>query len=841
MKKRISFIKKWSRKTGLKNIFLFSVGAFLLFVSGFIFWISTFQLPTLDSFQERKVSQSTKIYDRTGEVLLYDVYQNIKRTVVPFDSISKHIKNATISIEDKEFYSHKGVKPSSLIRAAFANLQTRKFSQGGSTITQQVVKNSLLTREKSITRKAKEWVLAIKLEKILTKQEILGMYLNEIPYGGSLYGIEEASNAFFGKRASDVTIAESAYLAALPKAPSFYSPYKNREGLDFRKNLVLQEMLKNNYISEVEYNQAKDEKVIFKDQQSLGIKAPHFVMFVKDLLEKKYGAQVLEEGGLKVITTLDYKLQEMLEKQAKIFALKNAKEYQAENIAVVAIDPKNGEILSLVGSRDYFDKEIDGNFNVALAKRQPGSAFKPFAYATAFMKGYTPDTMLFDVKTQFSTTCPPENETSDEGCYSPTNYDSSFRGPISIRNALGQSINIPAVKTLYLAGINDVLRLAKDMGIQSLTNAGQYGLTLVLGGGEVSLLDMTSAYGVFANNGMRYPYQPILEIRTKNETVVEKPTNTSTNVLPENIALQISNILSDNDARAPTFGVNSPLYISGRDVAVKTGTTNNYKDAWIIGYTPSLVIGAWAGNNNNTPMNKKVAGYIIAPFWNQVMKKALENYPKEFFKKPEVENSFNLKPVLRGKWQGGTSYFIDTVSGKLATEYTPIETTSEIVTGETHDILYWIKKESPREDPPLRPEDDSQFISWEYGVQKWLIQNNIRPVDESSIPTEFDDVHIPENKPVVFIEEPQNNQVYESDKKITSSIEYSANYPITKAEYYINENFVGSSVSSTFSFSFIPKDLEYIKNGENEMRVVLYDSIFNRGEVRSIFTINNQP
>ncbi|MFO0718605.1 MAG: penicillin-binding protein [Candidatus Paceibacterota bacterium] len=830
MKKGYGPLKRFLKKSGIKNFIIFCFCIGIISISIFIFWISTFQLPTLDSFQERRVSQSTKIYDRTGEILLYDVFQNIKRTVVPFDQISKHIKNATLSIEDKDFYTHSGVKPSSFLRAVFANLKTQQFSQGGSTITQQVVKNSLLTGEKSITRKVKEWVLAIKLEKILTKDQIFSMYLNEIPYGGSIYGVEEASNAFFGKKASDVTIAESAYLASLPKAPTYYSPYRNRPALDERKNLVLKEMLEDKYITQEEYEKAKNEVVIFKPQEDGKIKAPHFVMFVKDLLEKKYGVGVLEEGGFKVITTLDYKMQEMMEEEAKKYALDNAKNHQAENIAVVAIDPKTGEILSMVGSRDYFDKEIDGNFNVATAHRQPGSAFKPFAYATAFMKGYTPETALFDVRTQFSTTCEKDDMTSIDGCYSPQNYDGKFRGPMSMRDALGQSINIPAIKTLYLAGVKDVLRLAKDMGITSLANADEYGLTLVLGGGEVSLLDMTSAYGVFANSGVRYPYQPILEVQKKDGGVVEKKESNPTTVLPEDVALQISDILSDDNARAPIFGVHSHLYIPNRQVAVKTGTTNDYKDAWIVGYTPSLVVGAWVGNNNNTSMDKKVAGYIIAPFWNTVMKKALENYPNETFKKPYEQDLTDLKPIFRGGWQGGTSYGIDKISGKLATEYTPKETLEEIVVGEPHSILYWVDKDNPRGPQPTNPKNDPQYEKWEYSVQKWLDENNIKTLDESDIPTGFDDVHVPEKIPEISIEKPEENKEYAGNQKINVIIEYIKHYPITKVEYYINGNFVGSNTASPFTFSFVPDDINYINDGNNTLKAVIYDSVFNKNE-----------
>lgn len=829
---------KFLKRGGWKNILMFSVGLAIILVSIFMLWISTFQLPTLDSFKERRVSQSTKIYDRTGEILLYDVYQSVRRTVIPFDQMSQRVKDATIAIEDKDFYNHGGVKVSSFVRALFANIQTGKFSQGGSTITQQVVKNSLLTGEKSITRKVKEWVLAIKLEKILSKDEILEMYLNEIPYGGSIYGIEQASDTYFGKKAADLTIAESAYLASLPKAPSFYSPYKNRKRLDERKDLVLKEMLTGKYITQKEYDTAKKEVVVFKNQETGGIKAPHFVMFVKDLLEKKYGEGVLEEGGLKIITTLDYKLQEMMEKEAKDYALVNEKTHNASNIAVVAIDPKNGQILSMIGSRDYFDTVIDGNFNVATAHRQPGSAFKPFAYSEAFLKGYTPDTVLFDVRTQFSTKCAPDDLRTQDDCYSPNNYDGKFRGPVTMRNALAQSINVPAIKTLYLAGMGDVLRLAKDMGITSLTNTNQYGLTLVLGGGEVSLLDMTSAYGVFANNGVRIPYQTILEIQKRDGTTIEKPVGTPITVLPENITSQISDILSDDAARAPIFGVHSSLYIAEKDVAVKTGTTNDYRDAWIMGYTPSLVIGAWVGNNNNTPMDKKVAGYIVAPFWNKVMTKALANYPNEQFRQPDQEDLSDLKPVLRGGWQGGGSYVIDRISGKLATEYTPAETRQEVLTGKAHSILYWIDKNDPRGPIPTNPSDEPQFERWELPVQRWLTENSIREVSSDSAPKDYDNVHTQQTMPKISIKNPQQDGVYAGNQKITTSIDYFSSFPGTKVEYYLNGNFAGSSTQPPFIFSFIPNNLSFSQNGLNELRFVIYDYVYNKNEATVTFQIN---
>lgn len=706
---------------GFRNIivFLMSCGIFLTGIM--LIWVSTFKIPSLNTIEERKVTQSTKIYDNTGKILLYDVYNKTKRTIVPIENISPYIKEATISIEDKDFYTHRGVKPTSILRAIIVDIMTMNFTQGGSTITQQVVKKSILVDDKTPTRKLKELVLALKVEQVLSKDEILSMYLNENPYGGTLYGVEEASQAFFATTSSAVTLAQAAYLAALPQAPSYYSPYgKNKERLDERKNLVLREMLSDGRITEEEYQKAIDEKVEFLPQSSKGIKAPHFVMYVKDYLEKKYGSDVLEQGGLKVITTLNYELQAKAEAIAKEYAESNEKNFNGSNDSFAAIDPKTGGILTMVGSRDYFDTKIDGNFNVTLAHRQPGSTFKPFVYAQAFIKGYTPETVLFDVPTQFGARCAPEDRTSEEECYSPGNYDDQFRGPMTLRNALAQSINVPSVKTLYLAGIKDSIELAKNMGINELGDANQYGLTLVLGGGEVSLLDMTSAYGVFANDGVRVPHTSILSVEDRNGKVLEKINPKPYRVLDEEVSRKISDILNDNVARAPLYGPNSVIYFPGRDVAVKTGTTNNYKDAWIVGYTPSVVVGTWAGNNDNTPMAKKVSGLIVAPMWRAFMDEVIKTIPNESFNKPQKEDSYDLKPVLRGKWQGGISNVVQNPNIDPNIPYNDIQ---EVLTGGVHSILYWLNKDDPRGLAPTNPDNDPQFKNWEYGVRQWATNN----------------------------------------------------------------------------------------------------------------------
>lgn len=823
-----------------KDLILLLVTLAIFFSALIMLWISTFKIPDLNNFEERVVSQSTKIYDKTGEILLYDVHEDIRRTIIPFNEISHYVKNATIAIEDSGFYKHSGVKPTAFLRAIFVNLLSGDFKQGGSTITQQVVKNSVLTKEKTISRKIKEWVLAIKLERILDKDEILTLYLNEAPYGGNIYGVEEASQSFFGKSARDIDLAESAYLAAIPQAPTFYSPYgENVEKLDKRKNLVLQKMLENKFITEEEYNQAKEEKVTFRAKQTKGIKAAHFVMYIKDYLEKKYGDKAILEGGYKVTTTLDYDLQEKAEIIVNRKALENKKSYNAENASLVAVDSKTGQILVMVGSRDYFDEEIDGNFNVATAHRQPGSSFKPFVYAAAFNKGYTPDTVVFDVKTEFSTYCnadgTPQAPQYADRCYSPENYDNTYRGPISLRNALAQSINVPAVKVLYLVGIKDAIKTAADMGINSLGTPSQYGLTLVLGGGEVSLLDMTTAYASFANEGIGNSNTGILKIEDSKGNILEEFEDKSKRVLPEVSALYISDILSDNEARTPAFGANSPLYFGGRDVAGKTGTTNDYKDAWTVGYIPQVAVGVWAGNNDNTPMEKKVAGFIVTPIWNEFMQEVLKKYPAESFRQPPTTHDLSLKPALRGVWQGGTTYVIDKISGKLATQYTPDENKVEKVIEEYHSILYWVDKNDPMGPKPANPYNDGQFVRWEYGVQRWVASHGLIN-GAGTIPTEYDDVHTQSSTPRINILTVNPSTIYETDQKINVLVNTEwSKYPLVKYNYYLNGKFIGSSTNNVFSF--LPSEIEGIKN-VNELKVTAFDGVYNKGEVATTLKLN---
>lgn len=697
--------KTWKKKV-LKDLVFSFVAICIVFFAFFVSWVANMELPDFDNFENRSIANSTKIYDRDGKTVLYNIHDGIRRTKVSIDEISPYIKQATVSIEDSHFYEHNGFRPTSFARAVIANFLiffglSDGFTQGGSTINQQVIKNALLTREKTITRKIKEIILSIKLDREVPKDKILQIYLNESPYGGTLYGVEEASLTYFNKHAKDVTLTEAAYLASLPQSPTRYSPYgKNLNLLENRKNLVLQKMFENGYITKEQMELSQNEKITFERDVSNSGKALHFVMYVREYLEEKYGVDTVLNGGLKVTTTLNYDLQTKLEEIAKEGALSNEKKFNAKNISAVAIDPKTGQILSMVGSRDFFDKEIPGQYNIATALRQPGSSIKPIIYAGAFNLGYTPETVLFDVPTQFSSLCDaygnPKKGVSSTSCYMPDNYDGLFRGPMSLRDALAQSINVPAVKVLYLLGIKNAVSLAQKMGLSTIDDPSRYGLSLVLGGGEVTLLEMTNAYGVFANNGIYNKPRAILEVKDSDGNILEKWTPEESNVLPESVTSSISSILSDNVAKAPAYGSisSSPFYFGDRPVASKTGTTNDYRDVWVIGYTPSIVLGMWGGNNDNTPIDKKVAGLVLAPIWHKAMNEALSSSPVEYFPEP-IPNS-SSKEILKGNYCSSDGI---------------------------HTILRYVIKDNPDSGYPINSEYDPQYNLWETSIQNWLAKH----------------------------------------------------------------------------------------------------------------------
>ena len=658
-------------------------------------------LPDPESIATRKVGESTKIYDSTGEVLLYDIHGEEKRTIIPWKQMPETIKEATLASEDSDFYNHKGLDMRGIARAFFKDIINLGVSQGGSTITQQLVKKALLGDERTISRKIKEAVLAIEIERKFTKDEIFWMYLNQIPYGSNAYGIESAAKEFFGKKASQLTIAEAATIASVTKAPSYYSPFGNHvPELLARKNSVLARMKTLGFISDTEYQSALNQKLEFKAVDH-DIQAPHFVIMVKEYLSSKYGENAVENGGFKIITTLDSNLQTIAEEVVSKYAPINKEKYKAVNTSLVAINPRNGDLLALVGSKDYFNIEDEGNFNVAIANRQPGSAFKPFAYATALAKGYPDDTVVFDLKTEFNPNCEPDSsqEKDENGidCYHPQNYDGRYRGPVTFRQGLAQSLNVPSVKALYLAGINDTMELAENMGITTLGDKSRFGLSLVLGGAEVKLVDLVSAYGVFATEGMRSPWSFIQRVESPNGQVLEEKNNRPERVLDPQIARLINNMLSDNTARAPVFGYSSSLYFPGRDVAAKTGTTQENRDAWVVGYAPSLAAGVWTGNNKNESMTKEGAGISASgPIWHEFMAKALSTMPNERFTNPD--------PVIANKvmLDGNYAYLRD---GNLFPEY--------------HEILYYVSKDNPLGPIPTDPSRDSQFENWEWPVNRF--------------------------------------------------------------------------------------------------------------------------
>ena len=713
-------LKKKKRKRFLISLLLIGSIAAVSFLVLAVIYIAILvrELPSPDQFETHQVSQSTKIYDRTGQTLLYEIHGEEKRTVVPFDAIPDTLKQATISAEDANFYTRPAFDWTGILRALWVDIKGLSLSQGGSTITQQLAKNVFLSSEKTISRKLKELILAIELESKYSKDEILNLYLNQIPYGSNAYGVEAAAQTFFNKSAKDLDLAESALLAGLPQAPSYYSPWgSNLSDLIVRQDYILDRMQELGYITKDQSAEAKKEKLKFAPASLGMIKAPHFSLMIKDYLVSKYGEDMVENGGLKVITTLDWGMQQKAEKAVYDGATRNATLYGGNNASLVAQDPKTGQILALVGSKDYFDTDNGGNFDVAVqGLRQPGSALKPFAYMTAFEKGYTPSTILFDVPTEFAANdpnCPltpnfndPSENSSSTECFHPQDFD-PFQGPMSMEQALAQSVNVPAVETLYLVGLDNFLSTAHSFGITTLNDTWRYGLSLVLGGGEVKLIDLVNAYGTLAQEGVRHDQTAIMEIDDSHGNVLESYHDNTTRIVDPQYPRMINKILSDTNLRSGLFQSSLGLTIfPGYDVALKTGTTNDYRDAWSMGYTPSLVIGVWAGNNDNTPMQRKGTSILAAvPIWSDFLNQVISKYPSESFNDPAPLEP-TTKPMLNGQY-----IITSTVNG--------------VPKIQIHSILYYINKNDPLGPIPQNPSDDSQFINWETAVMNWLAKNGI--------------------------------------------------------------------------------------------------------------------
>ncbi|MBI4153458.1 PBP1A family penicillin-binding protein, partial [Candidatus Woesebacteria bacterium] len=706
-----------------KLAFLGVIGLFVL--SFLVLPLFAFNLPTPDKIVRRE-GFSTKILDRNGEVL-YDIFANQRRTPVALPDVPLFLRQATIAIEDKNFYKHRGFDPTGYLRAVYNIIAFRRL-QGGSTLTQQLVKNVLLTPERTIFRKIKEFILAIQIERKYSKDEILQMYLNEAPYGGTAWGVEAAAEVYFGKSVKDLNLVESVILAGLPQRPSSYSPYSsNPKAYIARTGDVLRRMREDGYITKEQESAALGELPSVEFQvRGASFKAPHFVQYVQKILEERYGERVVEQGGLRVTTTLDLSLQEKAE---GIVGEEIAKveSQRITNGASVALNPETGEILAMVGSKNFNDPNYDGQFNTAVqALRQPGSAIKPITYVTAFKEGFSPSTLIMDVPTTF-----PGGVGQPD--YTPVNYDAKFRGPIQLRYALGNSINMAAVKMLAMVGIRDTLQTAYDLGISTLKpdkeTLERVGLSLTLGGGEVRLLELTAAYAAFMNKGYRIDPVAILKVEDADGKVLEevKPEK-GKRVLSEEQAYLIAHILSDNSARTEVFGPNSLLNISGRTVAVKTGTTNDKRDNWTIGGNSQGLVGTWVGNNDYTPMLNVASGVSGAsPIWRRILLELLSAKPNLGFEVPSGIVNASVDSVSGYRSHDGypsrSEYFIrgtepgdDPIHSKLKVCKTDgkLATPSDIASGNYEEKEFFVFKE---EDPTAAPGGVNR---WQEGILAWL-------------------------------------------------------------------------------------------------------------------------
>ncbi len=839
-------IHRTKKKLGKMYWFQYILTWFFLLMtlctSVFLVWALTLRIPDFQLLDTRFRAQSTKIFDRTGEQVLYDVYGDVQRTIIPLESIHKNIQDATIAIEDAEFYQHYGIKPRAILRSVFVNVTSGEYAQGGSTITQQVVKNALLTQEKTITRKVKEWILAIKLERVKTKEDILELYLNDAPYGGTLVGVEEASLGYFNKHASNVTLAEAAYLAALPQSPTRLRPHGgNREQLEKRKNLVLKRMKELGMISAQEEKSAREEKIEFLVPQNLGgsLKAPHFVMEVKQQLEEEFGEEYVKNGGLRVVTTLDVGMQKIAENTIANHRDRMSTDFNADNLALVAVDPKTGEILAMVGSRNYQEKGY-GMFNVIVdGRRQPGSSFKPIVYAEAFRQGMLPNTVVFDALTSFDTRCDIDVRNIEElntECYVPKNYDDTYHGPVSLRSALAMSLNIPAVKTYYIVGAKNALGLAEKLGITTLSGADRFGLSLVLGSGEVSPLEITQAYAAFANDGIGQETKSILRIEDQEGNIIKEYDSQPKEVLETQVARLINDVLSDNVARTPSFGAQSDLYFSDRQVAAKTGTTNDSRDFWVIGYTPSLVATVWAGNHDNSPMIKKTAGFAVAPIWHEFLQNIFSEYPEKYPKEERFITpepiAQSIKPALRGVWMSTSYYTIDTRTGLVANENTPDQYKEQRMipnVSDGHDILHFIERGNVSGNPPVNPYQDEQYPRWEFSAKRWLQEHGI-PISALMTVTNTTVSQTIAPKIEIIPKVAQENLIlapirekYVIETKVSSSKE------IERVDFFLDGKFLGTVKRAPYDFAFIPEEHGFMA-GTHTIKAVVVNTDGTVGE-----------
>ncbi len=820
-KRRVTPIQK--RITMLKLFTYLAIAGFIGLLLSIFGTMAVFAWYARDLPRPDKVKRvdglSTIIYDRSGQTL-YDIYEGQNRIPVNFNEIPTPLKQATIAVEDKDFYKHPGLSITGIGRAVVGVLLFHNYSAGGgSTLTQQLVKNVLLTNQQAFSRKIKEAILAIQIERKYTKDEILTMYFNEAPYGGPAVGVEAAAQYFFGKKAKDLTFVESVILAGLPQSPTQYNPFTSTDKLWIaRSEQVLRRMREDGYISADAEKDAKAQLqgVVF-GKEDAGLKAPHFISYVKQRLIDQFGEGVVENGGLRVTTSLDWSLQQKSEAIVKDEVGKLAK-LRVSNGASVVMNPKTGEILSMVGSKDYNDASDSGGFKfnvVTQGLRQPGSTIKPIIYAAALKKGYTPATVLMDVDTKYPSGDPKKPE------YNPKNYDGKFRGPLPLRTALGNSINTIAVKITALVGVQESLQTAFDMGLITLEptqqNMSRFGLSLALGGGEVHLLDLANAFGVFATEGERVDPVAILKVEDINGKVLyEYKPQTPRKVMANDIAYLISNILSDNNARKDVFGEKSLLVIPNHTVAVKTGTTDDKRDNWTMGYTPSVVVGVWVGNNDNSAMNPALASGITgaAPIWNKIMLAALADTKDEPFKRPDSVVEMDVdsltgglpidgQPTKKEVFVKGTEpTTISSIVQKIKVskkDSNKLANPVDIAKDEFDEKVFYVFKEQD----PISTDGKNR---WQEGIDAWI---NAQPDGKYKVPK---DTQSSSDPIVVIIKEPNDNSRI-NNNSVHVKAEATADKDVAKIEVFIDDTLTRDTNGKSFS------DDINIPNGSHKVKV----------------------
>ncbi len=822
------------------------IGVFLITVALAIF---SRDLPNPNRLLERSEELSTKNTDRNDQPI-YEVYGDKHRVLVKLEDVTPSVLHATLAVEDSNFYSHQGVSIKGLLRAV-KNMAFGGSLQSGSTLTQQVVKNALLTQDQTITRKLKELVLSLQLENRYSKDEILQMYINETPYGGQNYGVYTAAKAYFNKAPNELSIAESAFIAGLPQSPSRYSPYSSDPSLGLeRKNYVLYLMNirgwldasgQRHYLNEEDYKAALDEELKF-EAAGVSFKAPHFVFYVREFLAEMYGDDVIEQMGLQVKTTLDLEFQQSVQDIVKeeVDASKYA---NVNNGALIAVEPKTSQIIAMVGSKDYFAKSepegctsgitgegsclFEPNLNVTLAKRQPGSSIKPITYATLLEQGYPASSPLLDVPTNF--------QGADNGNnYAPVNYDGEYRGPMSLRKSLANSLNVPAVKAIQITGLQAMIKQAQKMGISTFDDPTRYGPSLTLGGGETKLLEMTNAFGVFANGGIYREPTPILEIKdSRGKTLYSYRDNGGKRALSEEVAFLISDILSDDGARSEVFGFGSLLNISGQDVAVKTGTTDDKRDNYAIGYTKDIVIGTWVGNNNNDKMGAVASGISGAtPIWRKAMLKFLENEDLE-------PNDFEAPDSVQ-------KYEVDALTGgKPFKDYNTryewfMKGTEPLTVSDWYKILEVCKEDGKLANDACKDADDTEtktYIDihaakpeWQMDVDAWISENYsgeekyFPPKMKSQLKYDGDDVK-KDNDPAIEITNFENGD--SAPLSFRLKIEVSSARDIDEVRIYMDGNRVSEDKSAPYGYNF---NLNASQAGEHEFKVIAEDEKGREGE-----------